>query len=71
MPRSIVHVSSRLTQATGCTMRELRFRRFVWRVAPSFVAAGLDEEARAIAVAKQADPHARMRDVLDALRGVP
>lgn len=30
MPRSIVHVSTGLTQATGVTMRELRFRRFVW-----------------------------------------
>lgn len=30
MPRSIVHVSNRLTQHTGITMRELRFRRFVW-----------------------------------------
>jgi hypothetical protein len=33
MPRSIIHVSINLTQKTGCTMRELRFRRFVWRVA--------------------------------------
>lgn len=30
MPRSIVHVSTALTQSTGVTMRELRFRRFVW-----------------------------------------
>lgn len=30
MPRSIVHVSNGLTQATGVTMRELRYRRFVW-----------------------------------------
>jgi hypothetical protein len=30
MPRSIVRVSTGLTQATGITMRELRFRRFVW-----------------------------------------
>lgn len=30
MPRSIVHVSNRLTQQTGVTMRELRFRRYVW-----------------------------------------
>jgi hypothetical protein len=30
MPRSIVHVSVRLTQETGCTMRLLRFARFVW-----------------------------------------
>jgi hypothetical protein len=30
MPRSIVHVSVKLTQETGCTMRLLRFGRFVW-----------------------------------------
>lgn len=30
MPRSIVHVSVRLTQQTGCTMRLLRFGRYVW-----------------------------------------
>lgn len=37
MPRSIVHVSSRLTQATGCTMRRLRIKRFLfarWRLTP-------------------------------------
>ncbi len=33
MPRSIVHVSNELTQRTGVTMRELRFRRFVWFLA--------------------------------------
>lgn len=33
MPRSIVHVSVELTQRTGVTMRELRFRRFVWFLA--------------------------------------
>lgn len=37
MPRSIVHVSNRLTQHTGITMRELRFRRFVWVVAGDLV----------------------------------
>jgi len=31
MPRSIVHVSVRLTMATGCTMRSLRLRRYAWR----------------------------------------
>jgi hypothetical protein len=30
MPQSIVHVSVKLTQLTGCTMRMLRFKRFVW-----------------------------------------
>ena len=33
MPRSIIHVSNDLTQLTGVTMRELRFRRFVWFIA--------------------------------------
>jgi hypothetical protein len=33
MPRSIIYVSTELTQQTGVTMRELRFRRFVWFVA--------------------------------------
>lgn len=40
MPRSIVHVSTALTQATGVTMRELRFRRFVWARYPSQVDSG-------------------------------
>jgi hypothetical protein len=33
IPRSIVHVSVRLTMRTGCTMRTLRLKRavhFVW-----------------------------------------
>jgi hypothetical protein len=30
MPRSIVHVSTRLTMRTGCTMRRLRLHRFIW-----------------------------------------
>lgn len=30
MPRSIVHVSVKLTQETCCTMRLLRFGRFMW-----------------------------------------
>lgn len=33
MPRSIIHVSTELTQRSGVTMRELRFRRFVWFIA--------------------------------------
>jgi hypothetical protein len=40
MPRSIVHVSTRLTQRTGVTMRELRFRRFVWARRPGMMASG-------------------------------
>jgi len=37
MPRSIVHVSTRLTMTTGCTMRRLRLARFIhhrWGVHP-------------------------------------
>lgn len=49
MPRSIIHISSRLTLETRCTMRELRYRRFVWRCAPSWVASGEYRTARAIA----------------------
>jgi hypothetical protein len=33
MPRSIIYVTPELTQLTGITMRELRFRRFVWFLA--------------------------------------
>jgi hypothetical protein len=48
MPRSIIHVSTELTQRSGVTMRELRFRRFVWFIAR---AAGTSlQEARHIAV---------------------
>jgi hypothetical protein len=48
MPRSIIHVSTQLTQRSGVTMRELRFRRFVWFIAR---AAGTSlEEARQIAM---------------------
>ena len=47
MPHSIVWVSTELTRRTGVTMRELRFRRFVWFIA-SKSGAPLDE-AREIA----------------------
>jgi hypothetical protein len=30
MPRSIIHVSNKLTQRTGLTMRSLRLKRYVW-----------------------------------------
>jgi hypothetical protein len=50
MPRSIIHVSNRLTQETRCTMRELRFRRFVFQVARSWVESGEVRVARAIAL---------------------
>jgi hypothetical protein len=47
MPRSIIHVSTNLTQRSGVTMRELRFRRFVWFIARA--SATSLEEARQIA----------------------
>lgn len=50
MPRSIVHVSNVLTQATGITMRELRFRRFVWARFPWMVSSG---DPHLIAVARE------------------
>jgi hypothetical protein len=50
MPRSIVHVSTALTQATGVTMRELRFRRFVWARWGGLVRCGLSQPARDLAV---------------------
>jgi len=53
MPRSIIYVSSKLTNRTGVTMRELRFRRFVWHVARR---TGCDlEEARTIAELARSD----------------
>lgn len=53
MPRSIIHVSTALTTLTGVTMRELRFRRFVWFISDR---AGCSaEEARAIATLVAAD----------------
>jgi hypothetical protein len=52
MPRSIIHVSKELTQLTGVTMRELRFRRFVWFIADR---AGCPlDEAREIAIRARA-----------------
>jgi hypothetical protein len=51
MPQSIIWVSPRLTQVTGCTMRELRYRRFVWRCAGGFVDIGYIKTARCIAQA--------------------
>ena len=48
MPRSIIHVSTELTQRSGVTMRELRLRRFVWFIARA--AETSLEEARQIAL---------------------
>lgn len=53
MPRSIVHVSVKLTQETGCTMRTLRLKRaifYVWRATLPF------EEVRAVSRILQAFP---------------
>lgn len=49
MPRSLIHVSTKLSRATGVTMRELRYRRYVWRVAGTWVAADQYDIARAVA----------------------
>lgn len=35
MPRSIIHVSAKLTQRSRVTMRSLRLKRFIWRELPS------------------------------------
>lgn len=53
MPRSIIHVSTKLTQQTGVTMRELRFRRFVFHIARRCLCDL--EEARTIALLAQSD----------------
>jgi hypothetical protein len=57
MPRSIIHVSTRLTQKTGCTMRTLRLKRaifYVWRVSLPF------DEVRAVSLLLQAFPGAEL-----------
>lgn len=57
MPRSIVHVSVKLTQQTGCTMRTLRLKRaifYVWRATLPF------EEVRAVSTILQAFPGAEL-----------
>jgi len=57
MPRSIIHVSTRLTQETGCTMRTLRLRRavfYVWRADLPL------KEVRALATILQAFPGAEL-----------
>jgi hypothetical protein len=53
MPRSIIYVSTKLTQETGVTMRELRFRRFVFHIARRCLCDV--EEARTIALLAQSD----------------
>lgn len=57
MPRSIIHVSTRLTQKTDCTMRTLRLRRavfYVWRADLPL------KEVRALATILQAFPGAEL-----------
>jgi hypothetical protein len=57
MPRSIIHVSIRLTQKTGCTMRTLRLKRavfYVWRAELPL------KEVRALATILQAFPGAEL-----------
>jgi hypothetical protein len=57
MPRSIIHVSTRLTLKTGCTMRTLRLKRaifYVWRVSLPL------QEVRAVSLLLQAFPGAEL-----------
>jgi len=57
MPRSIIHVSTRLTQKTGCTMRTLRLKRavfYVWRADLPL------KEIQALATVLQAFPGAEL-----------
>lgn len=57
MPRSVVHVSVKLTQQTGCTMRTLRLKRaihYVWRADLPL------EEVRAVSSILQAFPGAEL-----------
>lgn len=57
LPRSIVHVSVKLTQQTGCTMRALRLKRaifYVWRATLPF------DEVRAVSTILQAFPGAEL-----------
>jgi hypothetical protein len=68
MPRSIVHVSTRLTMQTGCTMRVLRLKRaifYVWRLHLPC------SEVRAVATILQAFPGAELVAPGDAGRAPP
>lgn len=57
MPRSIIHVSTRLTQKTGCTMRALRLKRAVFHV---WGAALPFEELRTLSTILQVFPGAEL-----------
>lgn len=68
MPRSIVHVSTRLTLRTGCTMRVLRLKRaifYVWRMSLPCA------EVRGIASVLQAFPGAELCALGDPGRSPP
>jgi hypothetical protein len=68
MPCSIVHVSTRLTMRTGCTMRVLRLKRavfYTWRVSLSCA------EVRVIATVLQAFPGAELVALGDPGRSPP
>jgi hypothetical protein len=53
LPRSIIHISTGLTLKTGITMRELRFRRYVWVLSPGLCDAGRFDVARKVALHAQ------------------
>jgi hypothetical protein len=69
MPRSIIHVSTRLTLETGCTMRILRMKRalfVVWRASLPFT------EVRTVAALLAAFPGSELLPLgLDDDRGPP
>lgn len=68
MPRSIIHVSVKLTMQTGCTMRTLRLKRLLfvlWGVSVS------GEELRAVAALLKAPPESAIVARGHADRGPP
>jgi hypothetical protein len=68
MPRSIIHVSTKLTMRTGCTMRVLRLKRalyFLWRVDLPLV------EVRAVADLLAAFPGSEIVGLDHTQRGPP
>jgi hypothetical protein len=68
MPRSIVHVSAKLTMKTGCTMRTLRLKRalyVLWGESVTF------DELRLVAALLAAFPGSRILSRNDPHRGPP
>ena len=68
MPRSIIHVSVKLTQQTGCTMRNLRLRRavfVVWAVRLELL------EVRAVGALLEAFPGSELVPERSGDRGPP